>query len=240
MSNNYFQFKQFLIQQDACAMKVTTDACLFGAWAAEKMQNETDKINKVLDIGTGTGLLSLLLAQKNSTSIIDAVEIDESAAIQAQQNFKATTWEKRLQVFTTSIQRFSHSSLYDFIITNPPFFNNDLLSENDKRNLALHSKALTLEELIQAIKINLSLNGKFAILLPYHRTESFIQLAAEHFFYVEEKVMVKQTDKHDYFRSMLLFGKEIVSIKLQEIIIKKNDTYSNEFKNLLSDYYLHL
>ena len=240
MSNNYFQFKQFIIKQDACAMKVTTDACLFGAWAAEKMQNETDKINKVLDIGTGTGLLSLLLAQKNSTSIIDAVEIDESAAIQAQQNFKATTWEKRLQVFTTSIQRFSHSSLYDFIITNPPFFNNDLLSENDKRNLALHSKALTLEELIQAIKINLSLNGKFAILLPYHRTESFIQLAAEHFFYVEEKVMVKQTDKHDYFRSMLLFGKEIVSIKLQEIIIKKNDTYSNEFKNLLSDYYLHL
>ena len=240
MSNNYFQFKQFLIQQDACAMKVTTDACLFGAWAAEKMQNETNKINKVLDIGTGTGLLSLLLAQKKTTSIIDAVEIDESAAIQAQQNFQATTWGKRLQVFTTSIQRFLHSSLYDFIITNPPFFNNDLPSENDKRNLALHSKALTLEELIQAIKINLSPNGKFAILLPYHRTESFIQLAAENSFYVEEKVMVKQTDKHDYFRSMLLFGKEIVSIKLQEIIIKQNDTYSNEFKNLLSDYYLHL
>ena len=240
MSNNYFQFKQFIIKQDACAMKVTTDACLFGAWAAVKMQNETNKINKVLDIGTGTGLLSLLLAQKNTTAIIDAVEIDESAAIQAQQNFQATTWGKRLQVFTTSIQRFSHSSLYDFIITNPPFFNNDLPSENDKRNLALHSKALTLEELIQAIKINLSPNGKFAILLPYHRTESFIQLAAKHFFYVEEKVMVKQTDKHDYFRSMLLFGKEIVSIKLQEIIIKQNDTYSNEFKNLLSDYYLHL
>ena len=181
-----------------------------------------------------------MLAQKNTTAIIDAVEIEESAAIQAQQNFQATLWKNRLQVFTTSIQEFSNLSLYDFIITNPPFFNNDLPSENDKRNLALHSKVLSLEELVQSIKINLSPKGKFAILLPHHRTESFIQLATENSFYVEEKVLVKQTEKHDHFRSMLLFGTEKVPTQTLEIIIKQNDTYSDEFKNLLSDYYLHL
>jgi tRNA1Val (adenine37-N6)-methyltransferase len=202
MATSYFQFKQFFIQQENCAMKVTTDACLFGAYCAERLKQNAKNI---LDIGTGTGLLSLMLAQKNSTSLIDAVEIEEQAALQAKQNFQQSPWIERLKIHNTSIQQFSHTTKnqFDFIITNPPFFNNDLKSDQQNRNLALHSTALNFEELIHCIKKLLSPTGKFAVLLPYHRTAAFILLAND--FCIEEKVLVKQTLSHNYFRSILIF-----------------------------------
>lgn len=247
MPNHYFQFKQFTVQQEHCAMKVTTDACLFGAWAASLIKNEKLIISNCLDIGTGTGLLSLMLAQKLSAQI-HAVEIDEVAGNQARENFISSPWKERLHIHQTSIQQFSNPpinqltnkpiNLFDFIITNPPFFDNDLKSDDQKRNLALHSSSLSLEELLEAIKLNLSANGKFAILLPYHRTVYFIELAKG--FYLEQKTLVKQTEKHPYFRSMLLFGSQPISTNESEIIIKKNNQYSETFTDLLKDYYLHL
>ncbi len=239
MPNNYFQFKEFTVQQEDCAMKVTTDACLFGAWAAMMMNSEQWAINNILDIGTGTGLLSLMLAQK-ATAQIHAVEIEEAAANQAAGNFSLSPWKDRLHVHPASIQQFSNRSTlqFDFIITNPPFFDNDLKSESPKRNLALHGSSLSLEELLKAIKINLSPNGKLAILLPYHRTDYFIDLAEE--FYLQKKALVKQTEKHPYFRSMLLLSRMQVTTKETEIIIKQNSRYSAAFTYLLEDYYLHL
>ncbi len=220
-------------------MKVTTDGCLFGAWAAINYQPST--INYILDIGCGTGLLSLMLAQKNK-AIIDAVEIDEPAATQAQQNFAASPWANRLQVYNKSIQQFCQepTKQYDFIITNPPFFNNDLKSGNAKRNMALHSSVLSLEELLIAIQKLLIPTGKFAILLPYHRLDFFVELASNAGFYLHKKTVVKQTPKHPNFRAMLLLGYQAKSTQETEIIIKMEDEYTQDFIVLLEDYYLTL
>ena len=243
MANNFFQFKEFTVQQEHCAMKVTTDACLFGAWCAAVVKSQLSTVNRLLDIGTGTGLLSLMIAQKNNNTLFDAVEIDEQAATQAASNFHSSLWHQRLQVQHSSIQQFNESTnkLFDFIISNPPFFNNDLKSDDTKRNLALHSEALSLEELLISIQKKITESGKFAVLLPYHRTEYFEGLATKENFYLEEKISVKQTPHHPYFRSMLLFSKQSVKTKQKEITIKDEfNDYSIEFKELLKDYYLYL
>ncbi|OIR00132.1 tRNA1(Val) (adenine(37)-N6)-methyltransferase [mine drainage metagenome] len=249
MANSFFQFKQFTVQQEHCAMKVTTDACLFGAWCAFVVNRQPSAahrsssiVRRLLDIGTGTGLLSLMLAQKNSDIKIDAVEIDEHAATQAASNFQSSPWKERLQVHQTSIQQFNPSNqLFDFIISNPPFFHNDLKSDHAKRNLALHSEALSLEELLQSIKNNLTADGKFAVLLPYHRTAYFEKIAGTEKFYPEEKISVQQTPQHPFFRTMLLFSNQPATSTQKEIIIKDEfNDYSTEFKELLKDYYLYL
>lgn len=241
MPNNYFQFKQFTVQQEHCAMKVCTDACLFGAWVAEKVKSENSKVKSVLDIGTGTGLLSLMLAQKTQASI-DAVEIDKAAATQAQQNFDASPWKERILVHNNSIQELHQiaNQPYDLIISNPPFFENNLKSDDSKRNLALHSSELSLEELLNAITIHLNRDGLFAVLLPFHRTSYFEKMAGAKYC-LHEKVLVKQTAKHNYFRSMLLFGTTQVEAIEKEIIIREEgQQYGNAFIKLLKDYYLYL
>jgi len=242
MPNNYFQFKQFTVQQEHCAMKVCTDACLFGAWVANKVKSKKSKVESVLDIGTGTGLLSLMIAQQTD-GIIDAVEIDETAATQAGQNFAASSWNEKLHIHNSSIQEFHQTTnqLFDLIISNPPFFENDLRSDDTKRNLALHSTALSLEDLLSNISRLLKTDGRFAILLPYHRSEYFELLAISNKYFLLEKVVVKQTPKHDYFRSMMLFGRSNTIATQKEIIIRQEDgQYTPEFINLLKDYYLYL
>ena len=237
MANNYFQFKEFIVQQEACAMKVTTDACLFGGWTAKILSEQNPA--SVLDIGTGTGLLSLMLAQQ-SKATIQAVEIDHNAANQAKENFLASPWKDRLKVVYSAIQDFKPTEQLDCIVTNPPFFENDLNSPDSKRNMALHSTKLDLETLVSCINSLLSAEGCFSILLPYHRTESFVLLAQE--FSLIKKVLVKQTAQHNYFRSMLLFSrKKNEKVITEEIIIKDdNQAYSAAFQQLLSQYYLYL
>lgn len=220
-------------------MKVCTDACLFGAFVADRFQRTNTKF-RVLDIGSGTGLLSLMFAQKNTTAEIDAVEIDRSAAEQSKENFRNSPWKERLHIHHQPIQEFGINT-YDLIISNPPFYENDLKSENQKRNLALHSSALGLDDLLDVIQKHLSANGKFAVLLPYHRSANFVNHALLKDFFLEEEVSVKQTSKHPYFRSMLLFGRNKLQARHSDICIKeKNDDYSDEFKELLNDFYLKL
>jgi tRNA1Val (adenine37-N6)-methyltransferase len=235
--NNYFQFKQFTVYQNKCAMKVCTDACLFGSISPAL----TTRDLRVLDIGTGTGLLSLMYAQRHTDAMIDAVEIDPSAAEQATENFAASAWRDRLKVYNISIQEFKPAHSYDVIISNPPFFDNDLKSNDTKRNLALHSAALNLEELIASNDRLLKHDGCFGVLLPYHRTEYFQQLAAAKGFHLAQKILVKQSPQHSYFRSILFFSrKEIIAVEREIVIQETSRKYTPDFTALLKDYYLYL
>lgn len=241
MPNNFFRFKQFTIYQQHCAMKVCTDACLFGAWIANNITTKKLKSNSILDIGAGTGLLSLMLAQLLSNSILHAIEIEEAAAKQAAENFAASPWHQQLNVFNSPIQLFLPPLKYDFIISNPPFFHNDLASKNAQRNIAIHSHQLSLEELMIAIKTHLTSDGHFAILLPFHRMHIFETQAQTAGFYIQQKTLVQQTPAHPPFRSMLLFGRKLRVPEQTTLIIKDTvGEYTDAFIALLKDYYLFL
>lgn len=240
MPNNYFQFKQFTVYQESCAMKVCTDACLFGAYIAELINKEKLPVKNCLDIGTGTGLLSLMLAQKTTVQI-DAVEIDKAAYQQAEKNFEQSPWREKLNIFNTDITQFDNNKKYDFIISNPPFFESDLKSNNNNNNTAKHDTALTLLQLLKVVVKYLTDDGFFAVLLPYHRVNYCIDEAAKLSLHLSKKILVKQTPGHDYFRGILFFCNQQTSLITEEIIIK-NETgdYTEDFVNLLKDYYLYL
>jgi tRNA1Val (adenine37-N6)-methyltransferase len=237
MANTYFQFKEFNIHQDACGMKVTTDACLFGAWVAHLATTIQPK--HILDIGSGTGLLSLMLAQQTE-AFIQTVEIDELAAQQAKQNIANSKWKDRIDVHHQDILSFKPAQSFDLIVTNPPFFENDLHSLQTQRNIALHSTQLSLSALYNCIHHLLSADGYFAILLPYHRTHYFENLAID--FLLQHKILVHQTKTHSAFRTMLLFSKKsILATKSETIFIKEDAAnYSEAFIQLLKPYYLKL
>jgi tRNA1Val (adenine37-N6)-methyltransferase len=219
-------------------MKVCTDACLFGAWVVEllEMQHYTDQL-QVLDIGTGTGLLSLITAQTIDCSI-DAIEIDEMAAKQASDNFVANPFSSKIKIVETDIKTWDLKNVYDCIISNPPFFENDLASPNAKKNLALHSSALTLKELIRIAEQKLKENGIIVLLLPFHRKQEMIQLASENGLQLFANADIKQTPNHTYFRTFLAFTRNTKTLQSEEIIIQDNRVYTDRFKILLKEYYL--
>lgn len=235
MPNSWFQFKQFKVEQDQCAMKVCTDACLFGS------QLPVDaSVKTVLDIGTGTGLLSLMYAQLNPNATIDAVELDAAAAEQANENVQASPWSNRIKVYQTSIQEYKPQHQYDLIISNPPFFENDLQSEDTQRNLALHSTALTLEELFKISQQLLNAGGQLCLLLPHHRTNAAIKLGKEIGMHCIQQTTVHQTTKHAAFRSILHFATQASPKTAMTIYIKDGQDYTNVFIDLLKPFYLYL
>jgi len=238
MANNYFQFKQFKIEQEYCAMKVCTDACLFGAWVVEllKQQDYSNQI-ELLDIGTGTGLLSLMTAQAIDCKI-EALEIDAQAAAQAIQNFADSSFTNKINITEADFKQWHSEKHYDCIISNPPFFENDLASPDAKKNLALHSSALTLKELIEIASNKIHANGIIALLIPYHRKDEMIQLATATGLHLFANADIKQTPKHNYFRSFLAFSPKAKTLHPEEIIIQDNRVYTDRFKALLKDYYL--
>jgi tRNA1Val (adenine37-N6)-methyltransferase len=240
MSNTYFQFKQFTVEQERCAMKVCTDACLFGAYTATLIEEGKLTATNILDIGTGTGLLSLMLAQKTPAQI-DAVEIDKAAFYQARENFEESPWKERLKVFHSSILQFDSAKKYDCIISNPPFFEKDLKSDDDKKNAAKHDSTLTLQQLLEVVTKYLEDNGVFVVLLPYHRINYCIEEAEKAGLYLSKKVLVKQTPLHAWFRGMLFFSRQQTISTKEEISIRdKMGDYTNKFMDLLQDYYLYL
>lgn len=241
MPENYFRFKEFTIHQEKCSMKVCTDACLFGAFVANTLSNERYKILNCLDIGAGTGLLSLMYAQKNPEAVIDAVEIEENAYNQAKENFTRSKWNDRLNIFYSNAKNFVPGKKYDLIISNPPFYENELSSHNINKNIAKHDGGLLLQDLLSIIRILLCDNGCFAVLLPFHRIEYFENLAGKNNFFLQEKVLIRQTPAHNFFRGILNFSNTRSATNITELIIKNEDgNYTEKFTGLLKDYYLKL
>ena len=236
MPNHYFQFKQFTVWQEHVAMKVCTDACLYGAWLASQIQDQTS-ISNCLDIGTGTGLLSLILAQKTPANI-DAVELEAAAAQQAKENFEASPFANQLTVVQADINQWQTEQRYQLVFSNPPFYEHDLASPDVKRNLALHSSALTLEALFLAMNRLVESSGQMSMILPYHRREAAINHALALGWHLNEEASIFQTEKHKAFRSFLLFSQTAKTPFANEIIIKQNGVYSQAFIALLKDYYL--
>jgi tRNA1Val (adenine37-N6)-methyltransferase len=234
MSNPYFKFKQFTIYQDRCTMKVCTDSCIFGAWTVKRLLNST----KILDIGSGTGLLSLMLAQKSS-GVHEMIESDPGSAAQARENISESPWHERIRLMEGDVRTYSLPSDYDFIVTNPPFYESDLRSPDEKNNRAKHSESLTLDELISAIRGCLKINGRFSILLPFQRSEYFEKLAGNSGFFLLEKLSVRQSPGREPFRSVFLFGfQKPGSLISNEMIIQdERGKYSIDFTELLKDYY---
>lgn len=219
-------------------MKVCTDACIFGAWVAEKVASSRLPVASCLDVGSGTGLLSLIFAQKNPYAIIDAVEIEKNAYEQAKENFSNSKWNDRLKIFYTDVKNFISEKKYDLIISNPPFYENELLSNEKNKNIAKHDEGLTLKDLITIIKTHLAATGYFAILLPYHRIKYFENLADKNNLFSQEKLLIRQTPAHNFFRGILFLSNSKTDVKTNELTIKNNDGYTEEFTALLKDYYL--
>jgi tRNA1Val (adenine37-N6)-methyltransferase len=253
VANTFFQFKKFIVHQEHTSMKVCTDACLFGAWAAH--DQELLNAKSILDIGTGTGLLSLLLAQANHNATITAVEIEQAAATEAASNFKLSPWTDQLVLVHDAIQNYSENAntLYNVIITNPPFYEGDLKSPDENKNTAAHSTALPWNILIENVAKLLTDGGSFFVLIPTLRAYTMQKLCDNHGLTLVEEVLVHNTAKTLPIRAMQKFTKlrvgqmdaekpiNIPQVKRTKIFIKDTDNnYSPEFNALLKDYYLHL
>lgn len=239
MANAYFQFKHFQILQEKAGMKVTTDACLFGAWVAEKILQMHDEPARILDIGGGTGLLSLMLAQVTENTIIEAVELNKEVATETAKNFKGSPWSTRLHSHAGEIQSFATSNTYDLIICNPPFFSNSQKGKQAAKNLALHDKQLPMDELIQSISRLLSKNGTCYLLFPEREMNAFTVKANSIGLLTHEYIYVKNEVDQPILRMMRGFGYNKNEVTASEIIIRKSDgKYTDTFWQLLKDYYL--
>ena len=230
------------MHQEHTAMKVCTDACLFGAWAAADAEIQNAK--KILDIGSGTGLLSLMLAQR-SAAHITAIEIEDGAYKQTKANFGLSPWKERLDVVHTSIQDYAaddKKQLFDCIITNPPFYEQDLNSPDNAKNLAAHSTALSWDVLAEAAAFLLQENGAWYVLVPTLRAYTMQKLALNYGLQLSEECLMYNDAKHLPIRAMLKFVKKKDVINQRNKIIIKNadQSYTTEFTNYLKDYYLHL
>jgi tRNA1Val (adenine37-N6)-methyltransferase len=239
MANSFFRFKQFLIHQDKCAMKVCTDACVFGAWVANEWKGGNEKMH-VLDIGTGTGLLTLMLAQKINADF-DSVEIDDHAFEQASQNFAESKWNDHIAIHHNDITQFSAAQKFDLIVSNPPFYEKDLKSDKHKINLARHDSSLTLSTLLQTCSALLANEGAIVLLLPYHRLADVEKEAKANGLHIVRLLKMKQTTTHNYFRIGAVLRKQFAERVTEDITIKDaSQHYTGEFVELLKDYYLYL
>jgi tRNA1Val (adenine37-N6)-methyltransferase len=234
-----FRFKQFTIQQDRCAMKVGTDGVLLGAWTPVNHNPYS-----ILDIGTGTGLIALMLAQRSYAEQIDALEIDENAYEQATDNFENSPWNDRLFCFHAGLDEFVEEpeDKYDLIVSNPPFYTENYKTDNEQRDLARFAAALPFEELIEAAALLLSENGIFAVIIPYKEEANFLALAKENQLFPIKITRVKGTPITEIKRSLMAFVRnEIINFPIDELIIETDrHQYTPEYIELTKAFYLKM
>ncbi|RAJ82376.1 tRNA1Val (adenine37-N6)-methyltransferase [Chitinophaga dinghuensis] len=239
MANTFFQFKQFTVHQEHCAMKVCTDACIQGAFTAQYLRGATG-VHTILDIGAGTGLLSLMLAQAHPAAIT-AIELDAGAALQSRENFAASPWADRLSLLEADVRALQPTALYDFVITNPPFYESALKSGHAQKDQAMHATNLDYAALLQAIAAHLKPGGSFSVLLPYQEFLLFRELAERAGFHACRLLQVKQSVRHGYFRTVGIFSRELQTTVEEELDIRDaHNNYTAAFTALLQPYYLKL
>lgn len=235
MGNTWFQFKKFKINQEKTAMKVGVDSVLLGAW--------TDFANSknILDIGAGTGLLSFMAEQKTNAKIT-AIEIDKDACKQCSENISLNKKEEKIHLINTSIQHFAKgtNTTFDYIISNPPYFENSFKSEISSRNTARHTEELSYIELILSVVKLLSAKGKFSLILPFKKHELFMQLSLQNGLFCIKQLIIFPKQNKEANRIILEFSKIKSQLSTDEIFIRNNETnlYSAKYKQLTKDFYL--
>ena len=234
-----FHFKQFSINDDQSAMKVGTDAVLLGAWCP--IDNNPKSI---LDIGTGTGIIALMLAQRTNADQIDALDIDENAYEQATDNFENSVFADRLYCYHAGLDEFvdDPEDEYDVIVCNPPFYSEDFKTNDASRDLARFQDAMPFEDLIEAADLLLSEDGIFAVIIPYKEEENFIDLAADFELYPIKVTRVRGSFTSPIVRSLIAFKRlEMPVLIADEIVIEINrHEYTDEYIELTKDFYLKM
>jgi tRNA1Val (adenine37-N6)-methyltransferase len=236
MASDRFRFKQFTIYHDRCAMKVGTDGVLLGAWC------NVDGAQTVLDVGTGSGLIAIMIAQRNHNCVVDAVEIDRPSFLQASENAAFCRWSKRINMHHMSFNDFhkNHSKGYDLIVSNPPWFLNSLTNPDPVRSRARHSHSLSMEDLISGVKKLLTPRGRYCMIMPVTEAETFIEKATAVRLYCREITSVHPNPGKPAKRYLLEFIRDPGEIKRASLILEleKRHEYSDQFKNLTGDFYL--
>lgn len=231
-----FQFKQFTLRQDRCAMKVGTDGILLGAWASANAPN------RILDIGTGTGLIALMLAQRFPEAMIDAIEINSAACEQATDNFEASPWNDRVTAIHAPAQNFESQHQYSLITCNPPWFSKSLKSDAPSRNTARHDDSLKPADLLDVVKRLLHSAGTYCTILPVNEGQQFIQQANAAGLHCRRCCEVRPNPGSTPKRLLLEFGYGLPESDLQSssIVIEteRRHEYTPEYKTLTKDFYL--
>ncbi len=236
-----FKFKEFTVHQDKTAMKIGTDAVLLGAWC--DLNNYPDTI---LDIGSGTGVISLMLAQRCNATTIEAIEIDELAYEQSVENFERSDWGDRLFCYHGDFNELieeiqEEEETYDLIISNPPFYTDDYKSEDESRNKARFSESLPFNQLIEGTSKILSNQGIFAIIIPFKEEQNFVDLAKENNLHLKRVCHVKGNSNTEIKRSLLEFTlEENKPIKEELVIEKERHQYTDAYINLTKGFYLKM
>lgn len=235
MANSYFAFKQFTIRHDRCAMKVGTDGVLLGSVAP------VDGALRVLDVGTGTGLIALMLAQRNAQARIDGVEIDREAAAQATENVSASPWSDRVVIRCADFNEFTPDALYDVVVSNPPYFVDSLLAPDKGRSQARHAAGLRFEDLLEGVVRCLRPQGVFSLILPTDVKDLFISLAEERGLYVNRMLWIQTTPTAEPKRIILNLSFQPTGIEESSLIVElERHRYSEEYISLTKDFYLKM
>lgn len=234
-----FRFKEFSVSQDRCAMKIGTDGVLLGAWANPK------EALSIFDIGTGTGVIALQLAQRSSAENIDALEINSDAFEQCVDNFEQSDWGDRLFCYHASLQEFVKEvdEKYDFIISNPPFFNSTYKEGaiSDKRALARHSESLPYSVLLESTSKLLAEKGECAFIIPFEEEILFLTIALENNLFPNRITRVKGTEDSSIKRSLLQMSFQETKPIIDELIIEKErHVYTGKYIELVKEFYLQM
>ncbi|WP_298530992.1 methyltransferase [uncultured Algibacter sp.] len=238
MSSTSFSFKHFEVNQDKCAMKIGTDGVLLGAWASLKNQPFS-----ILDIGAGTGILSLMMAQRSQSEVIDALEIEDQAYEQCVNNFEQSPWGDRLFCYHASLQDFSDEieDSYDLIICNPPFYSESYKTENSQRDLARFQDAMPFDHLIKSVSVLLSDHGTFSVIIPFKEEAHFIDKAKNMKLFPNRILRVKGQPSSEIKRSLIEFSfrESAINISFLTIEIGRHE-YTPEYVELTKDFYLKM